>query len=67
MLGICLALLALDNIQIGEIGSRAKVVALCDGNEGVLFAQLEGLGGIGGRSALEVAIYGMGVQTNYYQ
>ena len=44
MLGICLALLALDNIQIGEIGSRAKVVALCDGNEGVLFALLEGLG-----------------------
>ena len=44
MLGICLALLALDNIQIVEIGSRAKVVALCDGNEGVLFALLEGLG-----------------------
>ena len=40
-----MALLALDNIQIVEIGSRAKVVALCDGNEGVLFALLEGLGG----------------------
>ena len=37
-----MALLALDNIQIVEIGSRAKVVALCDGNEGVLFALLEG-------------------------